>query len=442
MNYQFFAFPQDLVLSDKWAELSFKAKSLYVTLGSLVNRRTNQSWFTNKFLAKKAGISDTKIPSAAKELVEKRLIRRWKYNSKIYYSIVRELDFQNESQEDSGKKEDFQNESQKDRQTSKMEAENRSDFQNESQKDISYNKRNLRSVCTSLTEKFLNAIGQPKASERIKTHTTSVIKSLLKEGYSEDDISFTIDYVIDVKGKENVYSAEILPYFMGEALGKRPEVEKKIQQRKRKEEIEAKKEEIQSKMDEIMEKVAARRREFTAEQEEEYIRQAHHLLDSEGISKNFRFEPIVESAVNQIVMEELGLDTEYSRLKKMLNTDSDNNKKRKKSKLNTQQTTEMRIVENRYRIESAKDLVEKSLKKRWDMCQRLSNQRFYTQGQIEELWNKAYAKFGPPETPEEWFSDRVYVLQKMGEEGIWDYPSKEELEELKSESKRRFGEES
>lgn len=70
MDYQFFAVSHDLVKSGIWAELSFKASKVYITLGCLTNRKTNQSWFTNSSLSKYSGISEYKEYSRLKKMLD------------------------------------------------------------------------------------------------------------------------------------------------------------------------------------------------------------------------------------------------------------------------------------------------------------------------------------------------------------------------------------
>lgn len=123
-------------------------------------------------------------------------------------------------------------------------------------------------------------------------------------------------------------------------------------------------------------------------------------------------------------------------------------KVRKKSNLNNQHESEINLILNRATmkgkepIESAKEFVEKALLYRWNMVQRnIGTQGFYTEEQIEEVWKNAYLKFGFPETPQDWFSDRVDVRENLSKAGLYKPLSEEDLAELKEESYKRFGEE-
>jgi len=96
MNSQFFAFQQQLVLTKVLASLSFIATKVYLALGALVNRKSNQSWFTLAVIAEYAGVSINSVTLAVQELVELGLIKTWWHDGRKYYSINRHYQPQEE----------------------------------------------------------------------------------------------------------------------------------------------------------------------------------------------------------------------------------------------------------------------------------------------------------------------------------------------------------
>jgi len=341
LKYQFFAFPQNLVLSGIWAKLSYKAKAIYATLGALINRKTNQSPFSDKTLSKYSGISVYRIKQATNELEEQNLINTWWHGGKKWYSIIRDWEppeeksvdeeqstCENRKQQDSesicdnSKLQDSteeQNRKQQDSELAKIASQDGLDCDNSKLQEISSsNKRYLVSVCDSLVEKYFSAIGQSHAPEQIRKNTHTIILSLLEEGYSSDQIEFTIDYAVLTKGKENIYSPNFLQWIIGEALSNRGDVEQKLedeeQQAERQAEIEgleSEKKKVEERIEEIWAKVEEYRETLPSEKIAEYKEKV--LGEIEG--GTMITETFIDMLINQHLMKEIGLEEEYDRLR-------------------------------------------------------------------------------------------------------------------------------
>jgi len=82
-----FEFPSIIVTSGVWASLSFKAKAVYITLGSLIDHNTNKSHLTNKVIAEFSGVCEDVVKSASDELIGEELVRRHRQGGKKIYRI-------------------------------------------------------------------------------------------------------------------------------------------------------------------------------------------------------------------------------------------------------------------------------------------------------------------------------------------------------------------
>jgi len=429
MNSQFFAFQQQLVLTKVLASLSFIATKVYLALGALVNRKSNQSWFTLAVIAEYAGVGINSVTLAVHELVELGLIKTWWHGGRKYYSINRYWQPQEEEAEEieiesieveqpevespestrvefpepnctkinfseieapdpepiqieqtespepelieieQSETELFEPEPTQVEQTEspepklsepdpqepespeppqqdakypnpeKQEQQNTPfpkignqveiNPENRERQKLSFSdKTNLSTVCNRLVDKFYEAIEQPKTSGKVKNTTHNIIRGLLKEEYSEDEIAFAIDYTVMIKGKNHVYSARLLPHMIGEALAKRPQIEEQIKRKADREELARNKASIEARLNEIQLQVSAYKKTLPFDDLDDYKMRVEEELDREKVPVTLRLTPFIRARVDKLIMRELGLFDEYERLSNMLKPAKKAKKKR------------------------------------------------------------------------------------------------------------------
>jgi len=214
--------------------------------------------------------------------------------------------------------------------------------ENRERQELSFSdKTNLSTVCNRLVDKFYEAIEQPKTSGKVKNTTHNIIRGLLKEGYNEDEIAFAIDYTVMVKGKNHVYSARLLPYMIGEALAKRPQIEEQIKRKAKREELAKNKASIEARLNEIQSQVSEYKKTLSFDELDDYKVRVEKELDVEKVPTTLRLTPFIRARVDKLIMRELGLFDEYEKLNNTLRPQ----KKEKKKKRDRRTLSEIRAEE-------------------------------------------------------------------------------------------------
>jgi len=152
---------------------------------------------------------------------------------------------------------------------------------------------------SSLVKKFYLLLDQNKISKQKRERALHQINELIKEGFSLEDIDFTIEWT--TQNKSNLHSFGIIPETIGEALR---EKEKYLKIQREREIVENKKREKQKQEEEeekLQQKIQETRNNLSKEKLAEIHQQAEDIVKSQIGGKKFGQEILVKVKENEII---------------------------------------------------------------------------------------------------------------------------------------------
>lgn len=156
---------------------------------------------------------------------------------------------------------------------------------------------------SSILDLFYNRIGQSKITESKRERGIKILKSLVSQGFSRDDIGFAVNWTAE-NAKEELYDISILEHTIGQALaakkaaGTKQERENKTIQEQHRREGEYEKEQAER-------ETFVKLKESLAADEKDALReQAISELLKDDYKQGFISEALIEIKENEILAKE------------------------------------------------------------------------------------------------------------------------------------------